>query len=122
MPMARRKREDETAAATVSLDDKRAAERALLQAWRDGQLDEADYQYRRMRVLHAVTPRDLWKATGGRSGSRRRSDWAEIRRALWLQVAVIAFAAVAMVFVLWGTVVYMNDGMPEDARILPWDW
>ena len=35
---------------------------------------------------------------------------------------VIAFAAVAMVFVLWGTVVYMNDGMPEDARILPWDW
>jgi hypothetical protein len=120
--MPRRTREDDVAAAAISLDDKRAAEQALLVAFRDDQIDAAEYGRRRQLVLHSVTPRDLWKASGGRAGSPKRSDWREIRRALRLQVALVAFAVVAMVAVLWGTAIYVNGGIPEGGGILPWDW
>jgi hypothetical protein len=36
-----------------------------------------------------VTPRDLWKATGRRAGSRRRSDWGDILRTAFGLVSLL---------------------------------
>ena len=68
-----------------------------------------------------MTPRELWKASGHRAGSRERADKAEIRRSVRLQLAIVAFAVVIMVFVLFGTVLYAQGGS-VDTAIFPWDW
>jgi len=104
----------------VSLDEKHEAHRLLQKALAAGELDEAEYKRRLGRVYQAVTPRDLWKATGHRAGSRRRSDRAEIWRAVRLQTAIIAFAVLIMIVVLYGTVI-SNQGGSSDISIFPWD-
>jgi hypothetical protein len=94
----------------VSLDDKRAAERVLLDAVRTGELSEGEYHHAIGLVRRAVTPRDLWKATGGRAGSPKRADRAELGRAIRLQVAVVIFAILGMLLVLWGTILWNRQG------------
>jgi len=105
----------------VSLDEKHEAHRLQQQALAAGELDEAEYKRRLGRVYQAVTPRDLWKASGRRAGSRRRSDRAEIWRTVRLQTAIIVFAVLIMVMVLYGTVI-SNQGGSSDISIFPWDW
>jgi uncharacterized protein DUF1707 len=117
-----RKRTADEQPELISLDDKHAAERRLRDAFAAGELDEAELKRRVGRVYQAVTPRELWKASGHRAGSPVRQDGAQIRKALRLQVAIVVFAAVAMVFVLWGTAIYANGGMPDDAKVFPWQW
>jgi hypothetical protein len=68
-----------------------------------------------------VTPRELWKASDHRAGSRERADKAEIKRSIRLQLAIVAFAAVIMVFVLLGTILNAQGGL-ENTPIFPWDW
>jgi hypothetical protein len=80
-----------------------------------------EFNQRMARVHRAVTPRDLWRASGHRAGSRRRSDWREIRRAIWLQVAIVGFAVVAMLLVLYGTLLYYH-GDQTGASLWPWNW
>jgi Domain of unknown function (DUF1707) len=106
----------------ISLEDKHTAERLLRAAYAAGELDEAELKRRLGRVYGAVTPRDLWKASGGRVGSRRRSDWTEIRRAARLQIAIVVFAILAMLLVLYGTVVYQQGGDTVHRSVFPWEW
>jgi hypothetical protein len=106
----------------ISLEDKHAAERLLREAFVAGKMDEAEFKRRVGRAYQAVTPRDLWKASGGRAGSRRRSDWPELRKALRLQVAIVVFAIIAMLLVLFGTVIYQQGGTTADRKIWPWEW
>lgn len=49
----------------------------------------------------AVTPRDLWKATGGRAGARRRQDWADRRRTAVVLVSLLVFCALLVWLVIW---------------------
>jgi hypothetical protein len=105
----------------VSLDEKHQAHRLLQQALAAGELDEAEYKRRLGRVYQAVTPRDLWKATGHRAGSRRRSDRAEIWRAARLQIAIVVFAVLIMIVVLWGTVISQQGGA-DGISPFPWEW
>lgn len=105
----------------VSLDEKHQAHRLLQQALAAGELDEAEYKRRLGRVYQAVTPRDLWKATGHRAGSRRRSDRAEIWRAARLQIAILVFAVLIMIVVLWGTVISQQGGA-DGISPFPWEW
>ena len=105
----------------VSLDEKHEAQRRLQQALAAGELDEAEYKRRLGRVYQAVTPRELWKASGHRVGSRRRSDRAEIWRAVRLQTAIVVFAVLIMIVVLYGTVLSKQGGA-SDVSIFPWDW
>ena len=105
----------------VSLDEKHQAHRLLQQALAAGELDETEYKRRLGRVYQAVTPRDLWKATGHRAGSRRRSDRAEIWRAARLQIAILVFAALIMIVVLWGTVISQQGGA-DGISPFPWEW
>jgi hypothetical protein len=105
----------------ISLDEKHAAHRQLQQALAAGELDEAEYKRRLGRVYQAVTPRELWKASGHRAGSRRRSDRAELWRAARLQIAIVLFAALIMIVVLWGTVISQQGGA-DGISPFPWDW
>jgi hypothetical protein len=104
----RRRGRDEDEQAMVELREKHAAHGLLQAAWRTGDLSERDYLRRRDRVYQAVTPRDLWRASGGRAGAPGRSDWRAIRKSILLQVLIIVFAAVAMLVILWGTIVYLH--------------
>jgi hypothetical protein len=105
----------------ISLQDKHDADRLLQRAHAAGEIDREELKRRRGKVYAAVTPRELWKASGHRAGSRERADKAEIRRAVRLQVAIVVFAAVAMMFVLLG-VILNNQGGTVHTPVFPWEW
>jgi Domain of unknown function (DUF1707) len=105
----------------ISLQDKHDADRLLQRAYAAGEIDREELKRRRGKVYAAVTPRELWKASGHRAGSRERADKAEIRRSIRLQLAIVAFAAVIMVFVLLGTILNAQGGT-VDTPIFPWEW
>jgi hypothetical protein len=104
-----------------SLEDIHDADRLLRQAYQAGEMDEEEFRRRRGLVYAAVTPRDLWKASGHRAGSRQRADKAEIWRSVRLQVTIVAFAAIIMVFVLLGTILN-NQGGTKGTPVFPWEW
>ena len=105
----------------ISLQDKHDADRLLQQAYAAGEFDKEELKRRRGKVYAAVTPRDLWKASGHRIGSRERSDKAEIRRSIRLQLAIVAFAIIIMMFVLLGTILN-NQGGTRNTPVFPWEW
>ncbi|HEX8927623.1 MAG TPA: DUF1707 domain-containing protein [Actinomycetota bacterium] len=105
----------------ITLDEQHEAIRLLREALDAGAMSREEFDRRLGRVHRAVTPRDLWKATGHRAGSRRRSDWREIRRAVWLQAGILGFAALAMLLVLYGMLLYYH-GDNTGASIWPWNW
>jgi uncharacterized membrane protein len=105
----------------ISLQDKHDADRLLQRAYAAGEIDTEELKRRRGRVYAAVTPRELWKATGHRAGSRERADKADLWRSLRLQLAIVAFAAVIMVFVLLGTILN-NQGGTRNTPVFPWEW
>ena len=104
-----------------SLEEIHAADRLLRRAYEAGEMDLEEFKRRRGRVYAAVTPRDLWKASGHRAGSPQRSDKAELWRSLRLQLAIVVFAAVIMIVVLLGTILN-NQGGAKNTPVFPWDW
>ena len=84
-------------------------------------MDQEELRIRRGRIYAAVTPRELWKASGHRAGSRERSDKADLWRSLRLQLAIVVFAAVIMLFVLLGTILN-NQGGTKGTPVFPWEW
>jgi uncharacterized membrane protein len=113
--------DDDDGPKLISLQDKHEAERLLQQAFAAGEIDQDELKRRRGRVYAAVTPRELWKATGHRAGSRERADKADIMRSVRLQLAIVVFAVVIMLFVLFGTIIH-NQGGNVDTPFFPWDW
>jgi Domain of unknown function (DUF1707) len=113
--------QDDDGPKLISLQDKHDADRLLQQAYAAGEIDREELKRRRGKVYAAVTPRELWKVSGHRAGSRERADKAEIKRSVRLQLAIVAFAAVIMVFVLLGTILNAQGGT-VDTPIFPWDW
>jgi hypothetical protein len=105
----------------ISLQDKHDADRLLQQAYEAGEIDREELKRRRGRVYAAVTPRELWKATGHRAGSRERADKADLWRSLRLQLAIVVFAVVIMMFVLLGTILN-NQGGTRGTPVFPWEW
>ncbi len=105
----------------ISLQDKHEADRLLQQALAVGEIDHEEFKRRRAKAYAAVTPRELWKATGHRAGSPERADKALIWRSVRLQLAIVAFAVIAMIFVLLGTVLY-NQGGTSGTPVFPWEW
>ena len=105
----------------ISLQDKHDADRRLQQAFAAGELDAEELKRRRGKVYAAVTPRELWKASGHRAGSRERADKAEIRKSVRLQLAIVVFAAVIMLFVVLGTILN-NQGGTAGRNVFPWEW
>ena len=104
-----------------SLAEIQDADRRLQQAYRAGEITQEELKRRLGLVYAAVTPRELWKASGHRAGSPERSDKAELWRSLRLQLAIVVFAAVIMVVVLVGTILN-NQGGTKGTHVFPWDW
>jgi Domain of unknown function (DUF1707) len=104
-----------------SLEEIHQADRLLRRAYEAGELSLEEFKRRRGLVYAAVTPRDLWKASGHRAGSRERADKAELWRSLRLQLAIVGFAVVIMVFVLLGTILN-NQGGTKGTPVFPWEW
>jgi Domain of unknown function (DUF1707) len=105
----------------ISLADKHEADRLLQQALAAGEIDQEEFKRRRGRAYAAVTPRELWKATGHRIGSPERADKALIWRSVRLQLAIVGFAAVIMIFVLLG-IILNNQGGTVNTPVFPWEW
>jgi uncharacterized membrane protein len=104
-----------------SLEDIHEADRLLRQAYEAGEMDQEEFKRRRGRIYAAVTPRELWKASGHRAGSRERADKADLWRSLRLQLAIVVFAIVIMLFVLLGTILN-NQGGTKGTPVFPWEW
>jgi hypothetical protein len=127
MEVAMRKRrdpaavEDDDGPTMISLQDKHDADRLLQQALAAGEIDREEFKRRRGKAYAAVTPRELWKATGHRAGSPERADKALIWRSVRLQLAIVGFAAVIMIFVLLG-VILNNQGGTVNTPVFPWEW
>ena len=113
--------EDDDGPKLISLQDKHEADRLLQQALAAGEIDREEFKRRRGKAYAAVTPRELWKATGHRAGSPERADKDAIWRSVRLQLAIVVFAAVIMVVVLYGTVLN-NQGGIKDTPLFPWEW
>jgi hypothetical protein len=114
-------KDDDDGPKLISLQDKHDADRLLQRAFEAGEMDLEELKRRRGRVYAAVTPRELWKATGHRAGSRERADKADLWRSLRLQVAIVVFAAVIMMFVVLGTILN-NQGGTAGTPVFPWEW
>lgn len=78
-----------------------AAVQAIEEAQRAGKMNHAEATRRITDCRRTVTPRDLWKASGGRAGSRRRSDWFDIRRLVFGLAALLALIALGIWMVTW---------------------
>jgi DUF1707 SHOCT-like domain len=113
--------DDDDGPKLISLQDKHDADRLLQRAFAAGEMDQEEFKRRRGRVYAAVTPRELWKASGHRAGSRQRADKAELWRSVRLQLAIIVFAAIIMVFLVLGTIL-ANQGGTVDTPVFPWEW
>lgn len=67
----------------VDLSDIHSAVAALEGDAERGTITLAEARSRISDSKRAVTPRELWKASGGRAGSRKRSDWGDIRKTVF---------------------------------------
>jgi hypothetical protein len=113
--------QDDDGPMLISLQDKHEADRLLQQALAAGEIDREEYKRRLGKAYAAVTPRELWKATGHRAGSPERADKDVIWRSVRLQLAIVAFAVVIMVVLLYGTILN-NQGGTKGTKLFPWEW
>ena len=105
--MARRKKSPDL----IGLVDIRAAVTALEAELSADRIGAAEATRRINDCRRAVTPRDLWKASGGRAGSRRRSDWAEIRRTVFGLTSLLIMLLLGMWLVTW-TLAQLHGSAP----------
>jgi hypothetical protein len=95
--MARRKKSPDL----VALADIRAAVAALEADLAAGRIGAEEAARRINNCRRAVTPRELWRASGHRAGSRRRSDWAEIRSMVFNLTALVIMLVLGVWLVTW---------------------
>lgn len=96
----------------VELSEIHAAVDALQDDAEHGRLSEAEAGQRINECRKAVTPRELWKASGGRAGASKRSDWHDIRRTAFGAAFLLTLAAVGV----WIVTIYTGKavGSEED--------
>jgi len=80
----------------VDLSDIHSAVQALEADVERGTISEAEARKRVSDSKRAVTPRELWKASGGRAGDRKRSDWYDIRKTVFAATFLIVLAALGV--------------------------
>ena len=103
------KRSAETAT-IVSLDDQRLAIEIMRRAAELGEIPEEALPRQLTAVWRSNTPHELWKATGGRIGQKRRGDWPEWRRAAYRVLAIIPLAILSLWIIAWGLRQYYGGG------------
>ena len=103
----------------VTRDQIRTAIGLLEQRRAAGELSEAELARRINECRRSVTPRDLWKASGGLAGDRRRSDWWDIRRAVGGLLLLLVLAALGMWLVTWTMSLQEGDPLPPATPATP---
>lgn len=96
----------------VTQEQIRTAIGALEQRRAAGTISETDVVRRINDCRRAVTPRDLWKASGGLAGDRRRADWWDIRRTIGGLLLLLVLAALGMWLVTWTMGLVEGDPLP----------
>lgn len=96
----------------VTAEQIRAAVAALERRRAAGEISEPEVVRRITDCRRSVTPRDLWRASGGLAGDRRRSDWRDVRRAVGGLLLVFVLAALAMWLVTWTMGLEEGSGVP----------
>lgn len=99
----------------VELSDIHSAVDALERDADWGTISRAEASKRINESKRAVTPRELWKASGGRAGAKRRSDWDDIRKTIFGAVFLLVLAALGMwvVTIYTGKAAGDGDYIPE---------
>jgi hypothetical protein len=64
--------------------------------------DDPGLKRRITKVWRATTPHELWKASGGLVGERRRGDWWAWRGAIYRVLAIIPLGLAALWVIAWG--------------------
>ncbi len=101
--------------ALVALTEIHTAVSALEEAAQRGAMS-ADEAARRINASRrAVTPRELWKASGGRAGAKRRSDWQDIRKTAFGAIFLLVLAAVGV----WIVTIYTGKAVGSEDDYIP---
>jgi hypothetical protein len=95
----------------VTLPNIRAAVAALEEEYTAGRMADKEAARRINGCRRAVTPRDLWKASGHRAGNRRRSDWQDIRRTAFGLITLLILIVLGVWLVTW-SLGLLNGGTP----------
>ncbi len=96
--------------ALVDLTEIHTAVRVLEEAAQRGAMP-ADEAARRINASRrAVTPRELWKASGGRAGAKRRSDWPDIGKTAFGAIFLLVLAAVGV----WIVTIYTGKAVGSE--------
>lgn len=100
---------------TVMVDraDISAAVSALENDAAQGTISAAEAQTRINNSKRAVTPRELWKASGGRAGARKRSDWYDIRKTVFGVTLLLVLAALGV----WVVTIYTGKAQGDGGYI-----
>lgn len=99
----------------VTVEEIRAAVTALEQERAAGRISDQDTARRVNDCRRAVTPRDLWKASGGLGGAPRRSDWDDIRRTTVGLLSLLVMIAFGVWLVTWALGLLGGVGAPGPA-------
>lgn len=83
--------QDQVWAAVAAIEEKHAA----------GEISRADADRRINDCRRSNTPRDLYKASGGLAGRRRRQDWGENAKAVYGLLFLLVLMALGTWLVTW---------------------
>ncbi len=108
----------------VALSEIHSAISAIEHDAHRGTISAAEASQRINDSRRAVTPRELWKASGGRAGAKKRGDWWDIRNT----ALGVAFLVVLAAIGVWIVTIYTgkavggeDDYIPEPSRTAPAD-
>lgn len=94
----------------VALSDIHAAVSALEDDAGRGRISTDEASKRINDSKRAVTPRELWKASGGRAGAKKRSDWQDIRNTAFGVAFLLVLAAIGV----WIVTVYTGKAVGSE--------
>lgn len=99
-----------TKTALVELSDIHTAVSALQADAERGTISTDEAGRRINASKRAVTPRELWKASGGRAGAKKRSDWQDIRKTVFAAIFLLVLAALGM----WIVTIYTGKAVGSE--------
>ncbi len=106
---------------TVELVEIRKAVAALEADEAVGRLGAAETTRRVNDCRRSVTRRDLWKASGGRGGNPKRSNWKDVRGAVYglIFLLVLALVGVYLITLVIGRYVGGEEYVPGSTDVTP---
>ncbi len=103
-----------TKSTMVDLADIHVAVRKLEADAASGAISSVEATKRINDAKRAVTPRELWKASGGRAGAKKRSDWQDFRKTVFGVLLLLVLVVLGVLIVTYFTGVAVDTGIvPE---------